>query len=79
MMSKKPLHIIFDEIDLDEIDINKLTPEQHARLLRAKGIAGKGDYTKERREWQEALSDEQIKKIDEELLRMSGGPEGRAT
>jgi hypothetical protein len=52
----------FDDIDLDEVDLDKLTPEHYARLLRLKGMAGGGDYTKERRKWQGSQDIEEIKK-----------------
>jgi hypothetical protein len=61
-MSIEIKNTAFAEIDLDEVDLEKLTPEQYARLLRAKGIVGKGDYTKERRKWVDSLDSEEIKK-----------------
>jgi hypothetical protein len=51
--------------------LDKLTPEQYARLLRAKGIAGKGNYTEQRRKWQDSLTDEDMERIDKELLQMA--------
>lgn len=67
-MSNKTKNIDFDSIDLDDVDVDKLSIEEYARLLKAKGIAGKGDYTKDRHKWLDKISEEEL---DAQLRRMS--------